>query len=145
MATRSNKLNTTPEIVELISKWKQAKDSEQQWAEYRKGLEDQLTLSLSDQIDEVLIDLATGTSLTKTVKVGELELQVGSELKVNQEQMAGFVSQFPYLIGPVIKITYAPISTKGVLETLKAENEMATALAAAVERKEKRPYYSLKK
>ena len=141
----AQKLNVTPEIVELISKWKQAKDSEQQWVEYRRSLEDALTASLKDQIDEVQVDLAAGTSLTKTVKVGELELQVGSELKVKQEQMAEFVSHYPYLIGPVIKMTYAPISTKGVLETLKAENEMAKDLSQAVERKEKRPYYSLKK
>lgn len=138
-------LTTNETINNLISEWKKAKDAEKQWTEYRQGLEDHMMTLLKDEVKPITAEIDASTSLSKTLGLGDLDVQLGYELKVQKDAMNSFVSQYPMMVGPMLRPEYVPIASKGILETLKTKTEMAQALALAFEKKEKRPYFSVSK
>lgn len=132
------------EMTALLDQWKQAKDAELQWQTYRKSLEDQITAA-NGGYSNILEVLKTGTTLTKTLKLPDVQVQVGFDLEFGQPEVVEFLSSYPHLHSVVFRPEYKLVSSKAVLTAMAGTGEIATALSSVVSRKAKRPSYSIVK
>lgn len=132
------------ETMALMEQWKKAKDAETQWQTYRRSLEDQITAA-NGGYTSVLETLTTGTTLTKTLKLPEVQVQVGFDLEFGQPEVVEFLSSYPHLHSVIFRPEYKLVSSRAALTAMAGSGEIATALSSVVSRKAKRPSYSLVK
>ncbi len=126
------------------SKWIEAKANEQGWAAVRKEAEAELSAHYKADFETIVDGLNATTSLTASIKIGELTVVVGNELKIDQPAAVEFLRKYPAMLGVLFKVEHKPISSAVVLTKLGVQDEIGMALAKVATFKPKSNSFSQK-
>lgn len=128
----------------LIEQWKQAKDSERQWAEYRHALEAAILDQHKEEVERLTAWLAGKEILTMSVELGDLELKIGSRLELDEAQVVLFLSEHPELASVLFKCKHEPQNSRAFLRLLHGTNELSEGVKQVAKLKPIKPSFSVK-
>lgn len=124
----SNAITPNPQSQALIEKWKQAKDSEKQWTEYRHSLEAAILAAHQDEFDRIAKSLEGKDVLTASTEIGDLVVKLGSRLSLEETQVMLFLSEYPHLTSVLFKTKHEPVNSRSFMKMLNGTDNLSEDL-----------------
>jgi hypothetical protein len=122
-----------PGVRDLIDGWHRAKEVEKTWQEYRLKCEEAILAQYPDELAELKGQLKQGTSLSQTVKLGDLKVSVGRTLKISQAEAAIFCMNHPELVNVLLKYEYKPANSAALLGAMHHDGKLGEEVNALIE------------
>lgn len=137
MSAKESKLNA------LTKSWNEAKSNENGWREIRRQAEAEILELYKDEVAGLKAGLESTNKLTSTLKLGELEVTLGRELKVHQPAAVEFLTHHPAFVGVIFRPEYKADS-RAVLNAIAQGNGLAQELKMVVSFADRSPSFSAK-
>jgi hypothetical protein len=128
----------------MIASWKQAKDTERQWTEYRHALEAAILEAHKDEIGRLTAWLSDKDTLTMSVEFGDLQIKLGSRLELDEAQVVLFLSEHPELASVLFKCKHEPQNSRAFLKLLHGTNELSEGIKQTAKLKPIKPGFTAK-